>query len=257
MVLDVNQEAHIATWKVAAADVAHEGWGYIQLIYVVDDVIAKSLVWETRIAPSLDNSEEPPEPYQAWVDEVLEAAADIVGMSVEVNALPPGASPTVTYSDGLMSFSLPVGGGGASDWQYIQNKPFETIGDGLSVDQQGVLSSDGASTWSEVSQKPFETVGSGLSVTQQGALTADAPGAEIHIGSDTPSGTEVLWINDTPSAVNVPQINDAVTSLVDTWSSSKISSEIPVIVALTQEEYDDLNPPDPDTYYFIYEEEEP
>ena len=91
----------------------------------------------------------------------------------------------------------------------------------------------------------------------QGVLssTGGSSSPEISIGSDTPTGDEVLWINDSPHSVNVPQIDDANISLVDTWSSSKIVSEIPVIVALTQEEYDELDPPDPDTYYFIYEEE--
>ena len=190
VVLEDNQEAHIATWTVSAADVAQEGFGMLQLIYVVNDVTAKSVIWQSRIAPSLNNTEEPPEPWVPWVEDVLDAAADIKGMSVEVSELPPGSSPTVTYNDGLMSFELPLGGG------------------------------------------------------------SGAP--EIHIGSDTPAGAEVLWINDSPSSVSVPQINDSQTSLTDTWSSSKIHSEIPVIVALTQEEYEEITP-DPDTYYFIYE----
>ena len=84
--------------------------------------------------------------------------------------------------------------------------------------------------------------------------TGGSGSPEISIGSDTPTGDEVLWINDSPSSVNVPQIDDANISLVDTWSSSKIVSEIPVIVALTQEEYDEITP-DPNTYYFIYEAE--
>lgn len=39
--------------------------------------------------------------------------------------------------------SIPQGGGGASTWSEIENKPFETIGSGLSVDGQGVLSATG------------------------------------------------------------------------------------------------------------------
>lgn len=35
------------------------------------------------------------------------------------------------------------GGGGASSWESLEGKPFKSIGDGLSVDEDGVLSAEG------------------------------------------------------------------------------------------------------------------
>ena len=48
----------------------------------------------------------------------------------------------ITIVDDVISAT---GGGGASDWDDISNKPFESIGTGLDVDQDGVLSVDGSS----------------------------------------------------------------------------------------------------------------
>jgi len=141
------------------------------------------------------------------------------------------------------------------DWYDVYDKPFEGLGDNLWVDQDSNLCADVANGWSDVYDKPFESIGDNLTVDSEGRLNAEASAPpEIYIGSSTPSGQEVLWINDTPTSVNVPQIDDANISLVDTWSSSKIISEIPQIVALTQEEYDEITP-DPNTYYFIYDSE--
>lgn len=65
------------------------------------------------------------------------------------------------------------GGGGASSWDNLADKPFESIGDGLSVDTDGVLSADGgASAWDDVTGKPFKTVGENLSVDSDGVLSA-------------------------------------------------------------------------------------
>ena len=58
---------------------------------------------------------------------------------------------------------------GDSRWNMITNKPFETIGDGLIVINDELRTDI---EWTEVTNKPFETIGSGLSVINN-ALTAD------------------------------------------------------------------------------------
>ena len=60
---------------------------------------------------------------------------------------------------------------GLSDWIQLENKPFETIGRGLSVDSSGILSADFQS-WNDITAKPFERIGSGLSVVD-GTLNAN------------------------------------------------------------------------------------
>ncbi len=75
------------------------------------------------------------------------------------------------------------GGTGASTWNDVSGKPFETIGSGLSV-TEGTLSATGESTWSNVLSKPFETIGEGLTVTE-GTLSATggAGGADWNAAS--------------------------------------------------------------------------
>ena len=62
---------------------------------------------------------------------------------------------------------IPVG---ISEWSQILHKPFETLGDGLTV-VNGVLSVD-AQSWEQILNKPFTSIGSGLTVTN-GVLSAN------------------------------------------------------------------------------------
>lgn len=65
-------------WTLSNADTAKAGEGMAELTYTVGGAIAKSRTWRTVVEPSLsaNGTTEPPEAYQSWVDEVLQAAAD-------------------------------------------------------------------------------------------------------------------------------------------------------------------------------------
>ena len=69
---------------------------------------------------------------------------------------------------------------GISEWGQVLNKPFETIGYGLSV-VDDVLSAD-YQEWSQILHKPFNSIGSGLTVVN-GVLNANVI---------TPSWNELL-----------------------------------------------------------------
>ena len=69
---------------------------------------------------------------------------------------------------------------GITRWNQLLNKPFETIGNGLSV-TNNVLSAD-YQEWSQISHKPFNSIGSGLTVVD-GVLNANVI---------TPSWSELL-----------------------------------------------------------------
>ena len=51
----------------------------------------------------------------------------------------------VKGSDGQWHYIPAVGGGDTPTWDAVQNKPFSTLGSGLSVDKNGVLSAEGGS----------------------------------------------------------------------------------------------------------------
>ena len=65
-------------WTITASDVEFSGKGKLELIYTIAGKIAKSAEWKTRTDSALGQTVEPPAPYQAWVEEVLEARDDVV-----------------------------------------------------------------------------------------------------------------------------------------------------------------------------------
>lgn len=66
-------------WTLSNADTAKAGEGMAELTYTVGGVIAKSRTWHTVVEPSLsaNGTTKPPAAYQSWVDEILQAAADV------------------------------------------------------------------------------------------------------------------------------------------------------------------------------------
>lgn len=65
-------------WKITSADTAVAGNGKCELQYLVDNVVVKSMIWSTKVHASLGGDTiDPPEPHEAWVDEVLKAAQKV------------------------------------------------------------------------------------------------------------------------------------------------------------------------------------
>lgn len=84
-------------WMVCSGDVSQVGMGNCGLIYqFADGGIAKSVVYSTHVAESVNGGGEVPEPWSDWVQAVLNAAS-----------------------------------GGS--WDDIEGKPFERIGESLKV----------------------------------------------------------------------------------------------------------------------------
>lgn len=81
-------EGNTATWVITAADTAIPGsMGKAELRYIVGDTLAKSETWTTIVLDALgEPSETPPEPYQGWVDQVLEAGADAQTAAAQAKA---------------------------------------------------------------------------------------------------------------------------------------------------------------------------
>ena len=74
----MTMENDVPYWYVTNADTAIAGAGKCELRYVVNNVLIKSCTFVTDVIPSLvDASGEVPEPEQAWVDQVLNAAEEV------------------------------------------------------------------------------------------------------------------------------------------------------------------------------------
>ena len=72
--VSIEQNDNIVTWTVQESDTANVGIGEAEIIWMLPDGNAKSAVYETETLRSLSEPGGPPEPWQAWVDEVLKAA---------------------------------------------------------------------------------------------------------------------------------------------------------------------------------------
>lgn len=94
---------------------------------------------------------------------------------------------------------------GLYDWSIITNKPFNSIGNGLAVDENGTLYTSVG--WTEVSNKPFNTIGNGLDVNSSNELVADVTWADIITKPFETIGSG-LTVNS----------NNELTADIQTWS---------------------------------------
>ena len=66
-------------WVLSDSDTQYSGLLKAQYIYMVDEQIAKTVIYCFIVEPSLDEvGAEPPPPYESWVNDVLEAAQEVM-----------------------------------------------------------------------------------------------------------------------------------------------------------------------------------
>lgn len=81
----IERSGNKVTWKVTNADNAKEGKGSCELRYMVGDTIVKSETWETVVWESLGTPrEEAPEPYQDWIDQILDAEKRVLAAEKQI-----------------------------------------------------------------------------------------------------------------------------------------------------------------------------
>lgn len=71
----ITEDENMVYWTVTASDVQKKGFGRAELIYIVGDLIAKSEIFTTSTGEALGQQTTPPEPWEAWVNQVLAAGA--------------------------------------------------------------------------------------------------------------------------------------------------------------------------------------
>ena len=65
-------------WTVTNTELAHEGNGECELVMYQGFVVAKSKIFETKILPALDGSEETPKPWVDWYNEFVALEEDTI-----------------------------------------------------------------------------------------------------------------------------------------------------------------------------------
>lgn len=90
---------------------------------------------------------------------------------------------------------------GIDNWNDIINKPFETVGDSLSI-TNGTLSIK--TDWSELTDKPFEEIGYGVSVDDDGNLVTNINFIECgwNIDSLNESASQYITVNNNSTLIH-------------------------------------------------------
>lgn len=74
VVLDIDGTT--ATWTPNDTATEKTGQGQAQLVYTVGGVVVKNAIFRVLIAPSLGVAGDPPEPYEDWLEQLTELAAE-------------------------------------------------------------------------------------------------------------------------------------------------------------------------------------
>ena len=64
-------------WTVRETDLEYAGNGICELVYTFPNGTKKSTKWQTQVLTGLGQTIDPPEPWQAYIDRVLEAVASV------------------------------------------------------------------------------------------------------------------------------------------------------------------------------------
>lgn len=75
--VSVTLEDGLVSWVVSDLDTAHSGYGQAELIYMVENAVVKSQVWQTYVAQSLDGSnptDPTRDPWAEYIASVTKAA---------------------------------------------------------------------------------------------------------------------------------------------------------------------------------------
>ena len=70
----ITVEDGVVNWVVRSADTAYVGRGQAQLMYVISDGVAKSVIYKTSTLKSIDGNPDFPDPYDDWLRQMHEDA---------------------------------------------------------------------------------------------------------------------------------------------------------------------------------------
>ena len=209
---NVVTEGNYVLWTVADADVAKAGSGQCEVVARQDGVIVKTVIFTTKTENALDGSGTTPEPWETWVDNVIDAAdrAEAAAQLLEnpgavAETLAPGSSATAAYADGTFTFGIPQGEKGDTGETGPQGPegPEGPAGQDGRDGQDGAPGADGYSPTASVSKSGKVAT---ITITDKNGTTT----AQVSDGAD---GTDI--IDDNAGAGDTDK----------TFSADKLTSE--------------------------------
>ena len=129
--IELNTEGDVPQWHISSVDTAIAGNGECELRYIVGDTIVKSCTFTTEVAPGLIEGTEIPDPFKAWVDEVLGAAEEVKTATVNQPIIGENGNWFVyDFNEGdYVDTGISATGGGGSDadlTDYVKNTDYAT-----------------------------------------------------------------------------------------------------------------------------------
>lgn len=78
-IVSTEQTSTNLMWTIDDTDTAYEGFGRAEIRWVVDDDLAKTVIYKTNVMKSLTAQTEVPEPLESWYDQMIEQIGDSQG----------------------------------------------------------------------------------------------------------------------------------------------------------------------------------
>lgn len=95
IVTNTDRLDNSAIWEISSTDTAVEGYGMVQLLYIVDDVVCKTALYRTVVFDSNGSTGETPDPYENLLDQIAAYAAAAEGAATTATAAAAQASTAV------------------------------------------------------------------------------------------------------------------------------------------------------------------
>jgi len=71
-----TQDGETLTWTVSDIDTAYTGYGKAEIRWTVEDALAKTIIYKTRVMESITGDTVIPDPYQSWYDQMVETVGE-------------------------------------------------------------------------------------------------------------------------------------------------------------------------------------
>lgn len=118
----IAQNGSTVEWEISSADCAVEGYGKCELIFTAGETIAKSKIFVTVTGSALTAGAEPPEPWEDWVQRVLDAGAEVEAFLQTLEGGTPDQVWTKTETGAEWKDPQGGGGGGTSDHRQLSHR---------------------------------------------------------------------------------------------------------------------------------------
>ena len=169
----ITVEDGVVNWVVRSADTAYVGRGQAQLMYVISDGVAKSVIYKTSTLKSIDGNPDFPDPYDDWLRQMHEDA-EYVRENIE-DALEAQENAQAWAVGKRSGEDVPD-----TDETYHNNAKYYAQQSGTSAE----ASANSAEAAAQSAQEAAAYVGSPLTASLARAMT-DQTKVYVYVGSET------------------------------------------------------------------------